>query len=63
MVLDGLASILQNGGAELEAMCQLVEGCGGLDKIESLQHHENEELYQKAYHIIENYFSSDVREF
>ena len=31
----------------------------GLDKIESLQSHQNHEIYQKAYDMIENYFSAD----
>lgn len=61
VVLDGLDSILRNAGPDLEAICQMVEECGALDKIESLQNHENEELYQKAYHIIETYFSTEVR--
>lgn len=31
----------------------------GLDKIEFLQSHENREIYQKAYDIIERYFGTD----
>lgn len=31
----------------------------GLDKIEYLQSHENIEVYQKAFHIIETYFGVD----
>jgi hypothetical protein len=30
-----------------------------LDKIEYLQSHENIEIYQKAFHLIETYFGVD----
>lgn len=31
----------------------------GLDKIEFLQSHENMDIYQKAFDIIEHYFGSE----
>lgn len=31
----------------------------GLDKIEFLQSHENLDIYQKSFEIIENYFASE----
>lgn len=34
----------------------------GLDKIEFLQSHENVEIYQKAFEIIERYFGTEDEE-
>eukprot|EP00118_Oscarella_pearsei_P021697 m.245300 g.245300 ORF g.245300 m.245300 type:complete len:96 (+) comp40254_c3_seq66:1697-1984(+) len=34
----------------------LIEEACGLEKIEFLQTQENEEIYQKAFHLIETYF-------
>jgi importin subunit alpha-1 len=36
-----------------------IEEADGIDKIESLQSHENEEIYKKVIHILENYFSAE----
>lgn len=33
--------------------------CSGLEKIEQLQNHENEDIYKLAYEIIDQFFSSD----
>ncbi|KAL1494355.1 hypothetical protein ABEB36_009967 [Hypothenemus hampei] len=59
VVLDGLNNILlaaQKLG-EAEKVAVLIEECGGLDLIESLQVHDNEKIYEKALSIIENFFS------
>ena len=60
VVLDGINNILKLAGAELEVVTAMIEECGGLDKIESLQNHENVEIYKLAYEIIEQYFSDEV---
>lgn len=61
IVLDGIYNILKmSTGDETEKACNIIEECGGLDKIESLQNHENLEIYRIAFEIIEHYFSDDV---
>ncbi|XP_077302768.1 importin subunit alpha-1-like [Arctopsyche grandis] len=61
VVLDGLSSLLKQAEAhgELDALCLSIEEDGGLDKLEALQQHENEEIYKKTLHILDTYFSED----
>lgn len=59
VVLDGINNILKLAGTDIETVTAMIEECGGLDKIESLQNHENVEIYKLAYEIIEQYFSDE----
>jgi importin subunit alpha-2 len=52
----GLSIIACHNVAEVDKVAMMVEECGGLDKIEQLQAHENEVIYHKALQIIENFF-------
>uniref|UniRef100_G1PMS5 Importin subunit alpha-8 n=4 Tax=Myotis TaxID=9434 RepID=G1PMS5_MYOLU len=59
VVLDGLSNILKMAEDEAETIANLIEECGGLEKIEQLQNHENEDIYKLAYEIIDQFFSTD----
>ncbi|XP_069955536.1 importin subunit alpha-3-like isoform X2 [Cherax quadricarinatus] len=60
VVLDGISNILSRASDDVEMVANMIEECGGLDKIEFLQNHENVEIYKLAYSIIERYFSEEV---
>jgi hypothetical protein len=60
VVLDGISNILKlaaSNESDLLALTSQIEECGGLDKIEELQNHRNEEVYRQAYEIIDKYFT------
>jgi len=62
VVLDGLTNILKMAGKNYYIIAAEIEKCSGLDKIESLQSHENEEIYKLAYELIDQYFSEEQEE-
>lgn len=68
VALNGLDNILKLGAVEAKhtngtnPYAIMIEECSGLDKIEQLQSHENIEIYQKAFHLIETYFGAEEEE-
>lgn len=65
VALSGLENILRIGKQDalqtdgVNQFAVMVEEAYGLDKIEFLQSHDNEEIYRKAFEIIEYYFSGE----
>merc|ERR1711934_1040740 len=53
VVLDGVANILATAEklGESDKVAMMVEECGGLDRVEALQSHENEQIYLKAFRL------------
>jgi len=64
VALEGIENILRVGVVDapkyngVNKYAEFVEECGGLDLIEELQRHENEEIYNKAVNILQIYFDS-----
>lgn len=53
--------MLKMAGENADQVANMIEECGGIDKIEALQSHEKVEIYKMAYDIIEQYFAGEVR--
>lgn len=68
--LEGLENILKVGEADKEmgmnggvnVYAQMIDECEGLDKIENLQTHDNNEIYEKAVKVLEKYWAEEEEE-
>jgi len=65
VALEGLENILRVGEKDargtggVNVYAQYIEEAEGLDKIEALQSHQNNEIYEKAVKILESYFAAE----
>ena len=57
MAMETIETILKNDSDG--KYVQLVDEAGGIDKLESLQHHENEEVYTRSVRILETFFGAE----
>jgi len=55
-VLEAIEKILEVGEKTGKDYTGIIDECDGLDKIEGLQEHQNETIYQKAVDIIERFY-------
>lgn len=68
VALEALENILKVGKkdatktASVNAYCDIMEESGGLDHLESLQRHDNDEIYEKSIHILREFFESEEDE-
>ena len=62
VVLDAIDNILRVGKNAGRDYVGFVDECDGLDKIEALQEHQNNDIYQKVIDIIEKYFGVEENE-
>ncbi|KAF8445266.1 armadillo-type protein [Terfezia claveryi] len=69
VALDGLENILKVGEMDkpttqqnVNLYAMYIEEAGGMEKIHQAQSNANEEIYMKAYNIIEKYFSDEEDE-
>uniref|UniRef100_A0A1J3CIF1 Importin subunit alpha n=1 Tax=Noccaea caerulescens TaxID=107243 RepID=A0A1J3CIF1_NOCCA len=65
VALEGLENVLKVGEAERgntggdNLYAQMIDDADGLEKIENLQSHDNNEIYEKAVKILESYWAEE----
>ena len=66
--MEGIENILKAGmtvqashpqTALIAQITSVIEECGGLQKIEDLQNHENNAIYERSVKILETYFGAE----
>lgn len=65
VALEALENILKSGEksvknpGDVNPYCSRVEACGGLDKLENLQSHRSQDIYEKSVNLLETYFAAE----
>lgn len=64
VVLDGLENILEIGkkkatGNFPNKFSKIIESEGGLEKLENLQYHQNNDIYEQSVRILEKFFGAE----
>lgn len=68
VALEGVENILRSGKREssksgsVNPYTDAVEECGGLDGLEMLQRHDNEEIYERSIRMLREHFESEEAE-
>ncbi|CAG8583548.1 6414_t:CDS:2, partial [Paraglomus brasilianum] len=66
VALDALENILRVGEMEkvdgVNQFALYIEAASGMEKIHNLQNHNNEDIYRKAYNLVDKYFAADEEE-
>ncbi|CAI2738015.1 unnamed protein product [Dicrocoelium dendriticum] len=62
VVLDGISNILSAAVENRDQVTAEIEECGGLDRIEALQEHQNVDIYRLAFDIIERFFNDGMND-
>jgi len=63
VALDALESILKLGVSQgSTTYAQMIQDCQGVDRMENLQEHKNQEVYEKVVLLLETYFGADDEE-
>jgi importin subunit alpha-1 len=61
MAMETLECILRVE-SEQDRVIKMVQDCGGVDKLEELQQHENEDVYKRTLVLLERYFGGEAEE-
>jgi hypothetical protein len=66
VAMEGIENILKVGKQDAQGgdnkYAEWVEECGGLEHLDNLQKHDNEEIYEKAVKILKTYFDGEEDE-